>query len=310
MQADRVKAFLKAIGAKQVVQSSSTWVTCACPLAPITHKSGKDSHPSAGVSAGQDAIFHCFTCETLSVWGLYERIAHLKQVAPELYGHVDLQTAAMALLSDDLLPVLPKYEDVETKVFTPIPEEWLSQFSPLPPEALEYMQKRGFSPPFAGEFLFDPHMQMVVAVYRNAWGVLAGARGRCINPFAPTQHHDYRYKGISNAAFCWYNEPALLLPGPVIVVEGQFDVERVVSVWPKTVGNLTAKPTAAKVLKLLDTETAYFMLDNDDAGEKALAKWLGQTAGKINVGQILYPGKDPAALSKCQLIEELKELLE
>ena len=41
-----IKSFLKALGEPNVEPVDKGWTMCCCPLAPFTHRSGKDSHPS------------------------------------------------------------------------------------------------------------------------------------------------------------------------------------------------------------------------------------------------------------------------
>jgi DNA primase len=72
----------------------------------------------------------------------------------------------------------------------------------------------------------------------------------------------------------WFNEPALNLPGWVIVCEGQMDVMRVVqSGHAKVVGNLTAKPTDIKLEKLLHAWGTLLIPDNDETGDISIARY-------------------------------------
>jgi hypothetical protein len=63
---------------------------------------------------------------------------------------------------------------------------------------------------------------------------------------------------MNNAHCVWYNEPdpgggCALPKAPVVVCEGQFDVMSVLRVYPYVVGNLTAKATIEKMVKLQNT---------------------------------------------------------
>ena len=113
---------------------------------------------------------------------------------------------------------------------------------------------------------YDPKRSMVVAPYRDVFNRLAGARGRSILD-GPQKHYDYTYQSVNNAQLCWYNEPVLNLHGPVVVVEGQFDCWKTVQAFPKTVANLTAKPTMEKMKKLGDCGVVIQIPDRDEAGQ-------------------------------------------
>ena len=90
---------------------------------------------------------------------------------------------------------------------------------------------------------------------------------------AKHKHHDYTYQHVNNARFCWYNEPCLNLGGPVVVVEGQFDVMRVAQVWPKVVGALSSKPTWEKMRKLTYSPLLIQIPDRDEAGTQSMARY-------------------------------------
>jgi 5S rRNA maturation endonuclease (ribonuclease M5) len=138
---------------------------------------------------------------------------------------------------------------------------------------------------------------MVVAPYYDVFGRLAGARGRSILPDPTKKHHDYSFNGHNNCRMVWYNEQVLNLPGPVVVVEGQFDCWRVSTVYPKVVANLTAKPSDEKFKKLCDSQEVIQIPDNDDAGDGSIATYskLAKKYGiKHRVVTLDHSVKDPA----------------
>ena len=120
---------------------------------------------------------------------------------------------------------------------------------------------------------YDPKRQMIVAPYRDVFNRLAGARGRSITHEGPGKHYDYTYQNVNNARLCWYNEPVLNLSGPVVVVEGQFDCWKTVQAYPKTVANLTAKPTIEKMKKLGDSGIVIQIPDRDNAGQESVYRY-------------------------------------
>ena len=65
MNLEQVKQFALAVGTK-VENHSGDWAACCCPLAPFTHDSGRDSHPSFAIRHGDnlESIFNCLAGET------------------------------------------------------------------------------------------------------------------------------------------------------------------------------------------------------------------------------------------------------
>jgi DNA primase len=199
-----------------------------------------------------------------------------KMGAAEAY---DFKSARLLLVNEKV--ILPKEymvegEDTVVQLFDEWPAYWPSTFeSPHQyPQAYAYLQARRVSDKTIEKqgLRYDPAKQMIVAPYWNVYGKLAGARGRSIDPNCPKEyrHHLYKYNGKHNCTLCWYNEMALNFPGPVVVVEGQFDCWRVEEGFPKVVANLTAKPSREKLKKLGDSDLVIQIPDNDQAGEASV----------------------------------------
>jgi DNA primase len=210
---------------------------------------------------------------------------HILQSPGQFHG--DLHKAREIVENEALeMPVLPGYQEfghkADQKVFQPLPD-YVLETGPLAtqvPRAVEYLKYRGFDPDEVCKtwhLRYDHEHDRLVFPYWDVHGRLAGMRGRGVqfpgeNHWTP--HHDYVWNGVNNSSLTWFNEQALNLPGPVIVVEGQFDCLRVAQVWPKTVANLTAKPVTSKVLKLTHSEGVVLMLDGDETGVAATEKYI------------------------------------
>ena len=278
MNSTRARELLFALKTKQI-NASGNWITSTCPLAPRLHKNFKDENPSFGVSCdkGKKSNYNCFACGSGSLVSLldqmdYHNLPYDKQMAREL---VDQE--------DSLVMPLPTYQEFspgEKWVFTAWPEAFLVGLPPVfvSPPAMAYLESRGIPASLAleQEMKWDCVRNMVIFPLRDAYGRLAGARGRSIlqNVGGKDKHYDYSHDGVpKNTRGVWYNEKALLLEGPVVVVEGQFDCLKMMQVWPKTVANLTAMPTEEKIEKLAKVNRVILVPDNDDTGTKSVAKY-------------------------------------
>lgn len=301
MKPERVKQLLACLGVKKA-EISGQWMNSPCPLAFATHEKGHDHTPSFGVNIGA-GTYNCFSCGASG--GLSKLVQemqfHVGRMKPD--KHYDFKTAYAIIDEDEaILEALPEFEEHEApKVFTPWPEWWTEPYPRVlaSDEASTYLLNRGITTDemYQWDLRWDDDRQMVVFPYRNAFGKLAGARGRCIHKDWPRakQHHDYKWNDVNNAQLVFYNEQALQLDGPVIVVEGQSDTIKVARYWPKVVGNMTAKIGEPKLKKLSSVGQVLLMLDNDATGQLAMF-------GNEVDGKVVYPGAAKLLQAKdCQV---------
>lgn len=303
MNQEAIESLLVALGTKSA-GVSGVWHRAPCPLSPWLHKNGKDSNPSFAfhVEEGEPLRFHCFTCESGNIQKLLQIVEMNILKYPGTFNG-DLAKAREIIESLELeLPVLPSYSEFSSekkKVFEELPAYFLETFVPAlkHDRAKAYLlERRGFTEEEVTKFdlRYDHERDMVVFPYWDVFGRFAGLRGRrIIFPWETSYgvgHHDYVVNGVNNSGLVFYNETALNLPGPVVLVEGQVDCIKVARVWPKTVANLTAKPILEKVSKLAQTDGVVLMLDGDATGRAGTQKFLDLlVALRINVLPLYLP---------------------
>lgn len=286
MTPEAATELMVALGGKSIGQFG-TWLRGPCVLARWRHKSGKDSNPSFGlyVEDGSPSRFHCFTCESGSMSKLLQLLEMHLQSNPK--GWVgDLSKAREIIENAELeLPTLPAYAEFNTvkkKQFEELPQYLLETFTPAlnHQRAQKYCHHRGFSATevLKNDMRYDEERDMLVFPYWDVFGRFAGMRGRAIvlpgeDP-PKVGHHDYVFDKVNNAGLVFYNEQALNLEGPVMVVEGQVDCIKACRVWPKTVANLTAKPISDKLSKLMQADGVILLLDGDETGRIATKKFM------------------------------------
>lgn len=305
-------AFLQALRAKNIRVKDNGWIEASCVLAPWTHPHHKDISPSFGlkIAPGERSHFMCFACRT----GTAEELLHTMEVYTKGYGNFDFGVCHQILQDEVFVVPLPEYQEFGQAgpVFIEWPQYWVESFirADWSLEALQYLEVRRVTMWQMQHYnlRYDPKRQMLVAPYSDVFGRLAGARGRSLILDAKQQHYDYTYLDVNNARFCWYNEGVLNLPGPVVVVEGQFDCWRTALAFPKTVANLTAKPTWEKMKKLADSELVIQIPDRDAAGSESVdryAKFCWQLGLKHQVIWLDEGVKDP---DECA-VEYLKDCI-
>lgn len=323
MKPTAIIQLLKYLGVKNAKEGGE-WVQSSCPLGPYTHAGGADNSPSFGVSITKGrSHFNCFVCEHGTLDDLISTFAYHWERNPIASLQVDLHAARQLLdVEGGEVDILPDYEDTEAvQRFEQWPLWILDNWKPvqLIAQAMDYLQEgrpaHGAQPvsPQMAEVMnlrWDDEFSRIVAPFQNVYGKFAGARGRSILPDVPKayRHYDYRWNNRSNTKLVWYGEEALELDGPLIVVEGQFDCMNLRRVYPKVVANLTAKPSKAKMMKAVHSESVLFMMDNDDTGVTVTEQYLTycREAG-VPCGVISYPKewKDPACVPVEWLVDRL-----
>jgi hypothetical protein len=225
------------------------WVHASCPLAKFRHGGGVDKHPSFGVvyNSGEahkpEGHAHCFSCGYSG---------DLREIASLLYAYKELTP-------QDLQAVMELMEQVKTGKLPlsltahhaddPFPDEaWLSSFPPIGPShtaAIEYLESRGFDRETWKHFdlRFDPQRYRVAFPLRDRAQRFRGLIGRTLikNPEGPRYFY-YPYptmSGVAPKGFTWFNENALDLSKPVLVVEGVFDAMKAWPVYPNVTAALS-----------------------------------------------------------------------
>lgn len=330
MNKEQAEGLMVALGTK-ATSLSHPWVRGPCALAPWLHKKGKDSHPSFGLNIAQGTAgrFHCFSCESGSLDKLIQLIEfHALKDPGRFKGN--LPKAREIIEQEEIdLPVLPAYSEFgisDVKKFQPLPEYWLESWLPVAQyqRAMTYLiDVRGFTLSEAVKYdlRYDSKDDRIIFPYRDVFGRLAGLRGRGVQmpgEYHPTAHHDYVWDDINNAALTWYNEQILDEPGPVVVVEGQFDALRTARAYPRVLANLTAKPMIEKMKKLAQCEGVVVMLDGDATGRIGTQKFVDfLNVLKVPTAVVLLPVEDdqgnevktdPDKLGEEWIHEELKKI--
>lgn len=320
MKPEKARLLLETLGSHPEPYSSGEWVRSDCPLAPFTHKTGKDSHPSFAINVTSPRpYYHCFSCQSGDLAELIGALEMHVGKNPHWAHRYNFKGARDVLDNLELDLFLPGYDDEPVtghKEFEEWPKFFLDSFLPalFNKEATDYLLSRGVTHAqiSSHQIKYDVNRRMVCFPYWNVFGQFAGMRGRAIDANAKLKHFDYTWNKINNAALVWYNEETLQADEPVVMVEGQFDALIVEQAYPHVIANLTAKPSQYKRKRLLNCPGVILMLDNDTTGHAARDKWLEYfDEHKVKAAVVPLPEdkKDPAECGVEWAKEVLKDLV-
>jgi hypothetical protein len=314
MRAEAIVQLADMLGVRAGAQRK-TYVTMECPLAPVTHKTGTDNHPSLSVLVrdGDRSGWICHSCGQKGTlpglviqWSLYTKkdaTAALDLIEKEensieaICGRVDRKWDEKWKQRDE--------EAVAGTDFEVFSEEELEPFLGRVPR---YIVDRGFRLETCKAWGLgydrdwrDPetgaNRPRVVIPIRRADGKLVGMAGRAIDDEKKEKYWNYWNFAKSRYLFGQHmtsEEPL------VAVVEGEFDVIRWWEHGINVVGLMGSHPSEAQFRMLASYETIFLALDKDDSGLKGrdeISKRLGR---QIEVYDTTFPdGKtDPDELTR------------
>lgn len=258
--------------------SSKGWLPANCPLAPWTHKSGRDKHASFAVKVETEgtSLYTCLGCKHKgSVAQLVRDVArhrndeNLMAYAKELAGR-----------EEDGEAFIPDWDQPATmQPVAPAPldeDQWFGLFDDIAsvPEAARFMVSRGVHRETAAKLglSYDPDERRIVFPVRGAGGELYGFSGRAIRPEIKPKVKDYG--GLPKRHLILGRER--WQPGkPVVIVEGLFAYARFHEIGAEEVANIGAllgseiTPEKADIIQTFG-HTAILIPDPDEAGDACL----------------------------------------
>jgi Toprim-like len=310
MEQAAVIHFLRALGARSITPGSR-WVQASCPLAPWTHQSGKDAHPSFAVQVVDDkeSAYNCFSCGGGDLISLVHRL-HDYGAGPPKY---DLKTAMDLAVADGERPLKFKVkewgEPAESEPYITFPEPWLATFTHAvdSPRAMKYLTRKRRLPVSvirALDIRYDTERDTVCFPIRDFDGVLCGLRGRYIAPTddQPRYHMYANAKGLRNN-MVWYGESWLEFDKPVVLCESVFDLASIYRVYSNVGAPLSASFREEKARRLKQAIEIVTMFDADKAGDKARQR-VDKYFRSARVEHLYLPeGTDPGEATTALLRE-------
>lgn len=285
MQKQTILELLSLVNSKPAPsQNRQGWVIAKCPFAPWLHESGKDEHPSFGVTISNGASkFNCFSCQQRGE--LYDLIRKIRDVkGKDQDPRYKLQQALELVLEQDEDGIdIPEYK-VGAKFGTdevstiPFSEEWLSTFmsAAKSPDALAYLKTRQINAKVAKklDLRFDTHDRRVCFPYYDRDGVFAGLHGRAIDKDNPLKYKVYLYNGARNPNV-WCGEEFMDLSKPLLIVESVFDWASALRVYDNVICSRSAGIPHLMINRIKGAVEVVTLYDNDKGGDmarKALSK--------------------------------------
>ena len=289
--------------------ATGEWAQCKCPLAPWTHDSGRDSHPSFAIKHGHniESTFNCFTCESGDLHRLISLLERFGAKPPKYDLKAALKMWVDEESGDTAMVFTEDTEDADEDDTQVWPESFLSSFLPATssPMAMEYLNARKVrkKTAIALDLRWDTQRRAVAFPVRDWAGQLVGLRGRYIASDSPARYHDYGYRGKRNR-LPWYGENTVDLDSPVVMVESVFDYASVWRIYKNILAPLSVGLSGPKCARVRNVFEIYTLFDNGKGGDKGRDKLTKGLSGTGAVITHLHPPEhrdDPGDMTKKEL---------
>lgn len=323
MDRKTIHEFVKAVAGPNIeLVDHSNWVSFRCLLARWTHQKRTDNTPSAGISINEDgeSVYHCYACTTKARSGpLVWLLRQLEKYSGDSYRDLIRELDGSEFLGG-ALPEWGSRVRTKRRKLNILDDTYLDLFEPA--TGHPYLRKRGIDDGTA-QYLglcVDPEdyhgaERIVFPVYTADHG-LVGFTGRAVQNDVEPRVRDYyglpKDSVLLGAHLVQPDDPF------VVVVEGPFDLAKVVKAGLPAVATMHAGMTAAqqRIMRNLGLPVTL-MLDNDAAGRTGAQIIAEGLLPYLPVSIVRYPKrgvlrgtqwvkvKDPGALR----VAEIQELV-
>lgn len=325
MREEGIKRFLSAVGVKwSDMRTARKWVNCPCVMAQWMHSSGTDERPSFGVSISNDgpSTFYCFGCHAKAT-----RLEGLLHNIFIMSGEYPWDAAEIFLREENHRSGEPAFEvpDVWSDVRIP-PEplpvsvtslfpvlQWLDSDPAI--ACRKYLLGRGI-PEWVQNLYqvrFDPKRSCLVFPMTDISGRIFILRERAITKkmmwtVSPAiVGLESEFPKLSEVGV-WFGMHMVKWSQPVILVEGEIDLLRLVALGQNNViASATSSVTDAQ-LDALSSTTLFLGYDSDLAGSHAhskIIKYIGERAVLFELKWDLVGKKDAGELRTKKELEEV-----
>ena len=311
MDKPEIKAFLQALSARSV-EVHTQWVQASCPLAPWTHSSGRDAHPSFAIKIepAKESTYNCFSCGGGDLMDLVQKLARHGAELPRY----DLKTAVELASADGDRPLAFRVKDwgatvEDAEPYVTFPEPWLDSFvSALAvPRALKYLKGRRVyeSVISALDLRYDHERDAVCFPVRDFDGQLCGLRGRHLRPGEGPPYHMYGDADGHRNNQVWLGEAWIDFDKPLVMCESVFDLAAIYPHYHNVCAPLTVSFKRRKARRMRQAVDIITVFDADKGGDKGRER-ISRYLGRANITHVMLPeGTDPGALPSTELREYL-----
>jgi 5S rRNA maturation endonuclease (ribonuclease M5) len=296
---DGIVRFLIELGVdSSEIRVKKKWVSCKCPLAPYTHSSGEDKHPSFGISINPDGLsaYYCFGCSPEGK-GLGWLLHNMWLMSGEYPTEAAKAYIKYENVADEHDVFIPDDWDLERKEITPIPGFALKRFPLLQNSSnyeanrcKHYLEMTRGVPIWVQNLCgvrHSPEHQALVFPLTDVNGDVYCLRVRSRKEkriWTATAEWmeipNYHFSTVHDIG-AWFGMHLIDWSRPVMLVEGEIDAMKVKSFGFFNVIASATSSVSEKQLQALAGGTYIAGYDADESGKKAtkrIAKYLGNKA--------------------------------
>lgn len=266
---------------------TNEWVNICCPFAGFRHKSGKDSHPSFGISYGGHSFFKCYTCshDALPLISLpfilwLNGNPYMHDAVKFILDNEPIDDDVDKIPTNTVVSDLPLNPFAEKAVKTFIPQEIIDIF----PSVLQHKNELSYLVDrrlinlitlLEYKVKCDPIKNLIIFPLTNHKGdikVLRARRWRDKKLFTISPGL-FGMEGVEFPSLAkdgvWFGLHRAKIREPVVLVESEIDALRLSTLgYTNSIASCSSNVTA-KQLSNIQNKVIILGYDSDLAGEKA-----------------------------------------
>jgi len=308
MTRENILLILKALGVSRISEGKQ-WISCECPFSSVTHRSGRDKHPSFNIRIDDKgpSIYYCYTCSDKyrRLWHFFKKYREYFGTVPEeaerIYKNTEITGGYNGIISDEErdqpIDVWSRYYNRDK--IKGIPNFVLDRF-PLMEESdksFDYIVNvRGISPEAIKAYkvrVFRPDSTMIFPMTDINGNILI-LQARTIIGSQKALYITSEYLGIENIAHlptvseagAWFGMDIINWKEPVLIVEGCFDAMKAYTFGFKNcIAPFGSSITEAQINSLIGG--SYLIgLDSDDSGKQGAIKLIKKLIRKNTISYV------------------------
>ena len=292
------------------------WLRVSCPLAHLTHESGRDQNPSAGVSIKEESpsVLHCFTCGTWPLFQILHILFWTEGISPEIFQFYLTHEVLKEESESSPIAYRDKFQATEEEEETPVsvPEELLQVLDPVESQQ-DFLDRRGISLEVAKAHNIKSYLDgLTIPIrdtdYKTYWLKYRSAKSKIFNHIEPEDFNLDMEWGRSDS---WFGLEFLDTTRPVMLVESELEAMRLETLgWTNILaahGSLGKKSKKLERLVKLGLKVVILGFDADEAGRRynKIARYWLSNSHIIDLDWSKVDCQDPGEIGSKEQLEQV-----
>ena len=315
MKGEAVTSLLNQLG-KVPEGRHDDWMMLSCPLAHLTHDSGRDQNPSAGISISEESssVLHCFACGTWPLFQVLHILFWTEGIDPEIFQFYLAHEVLKEEAESSPITYRDKFQVTEEEEETPVPvpEELIQVLDPVETQK-DFLYRRGISLEVAKAHNVKSYLEgLAIPIrdvdYKTYWLKYRSAKSKVFNHIEPEDFSLDMEWGRNDS---WFGIEFLDITRPVVLVESELEAMKLETLgWTNILaahGPLGKRSKKLERLAKLSPKVVVLGFDVDEAGRRynKIARYWLSNSHIIDLDWSKVGCQDPGEIGSKEQLEKV-----